>query len=75
MRLLIILLLLGLVSCSTEMLTEATEVLGVIRLGVSLVQYINTVVEDVCHGEGQGGECRMDLDVVRGGASYIYSHL
>ena len=38
-------------SCVSEVIAEATEVIGVIRLGLSLVQYMSTVFEEVC-GEG-----------------------
>merc|ERR1712013_750934 len=62
---LVLLLINTMVQGESEALAEVTEVLGVIRLGVSLVQYIHQVFSDICqkgqcdaggHGMGLGGD-------------------
>ena len=45
-----------------QVLAEATEVLGVIRLGVSLVQYIHKVFSEICEKE----DCGLDMLGVEG---------
>ena len=71
----LLLLALGLVAGTGELVGEITEVLGVIRLGVSLVSYINTVARDMCGGQDSDGEnCHMDLNLNRVIIAAIRAH-
>ena len=40
---------------ASEVISGATEVIGVIRLGVSLVSYIHKVFSDICQTSDCGG--------------------
>ena len=43
----------------SEVISEATEIIGVIRLGLNLVQYMNKVFAEVC-----GDDCNLSLEGV-----------
>ena len=60
-KLTILISLIMITRCSgvSEVISEATEIIGVIRLGLNLVQYMNKVFAEVC-----GDDCNLSLEGV-----------